>query len=632
MSGCKHVFVQQKNDRLTLVGKFIEQSAEILFTDTENSSLEFSKNQASESGNISRVWAGLRVRELTVLNTDPDEIVALGRTYGIVTPGTSLLVLDSVTQYVEYNIEPPASQSDLRDQFFVLRSYLEENKKEEFENHFSKILTWWVDRKKWWNTDYISSYLQELKKKEERSVSSGNNQQNGNSQDQPMFMRRSSFSRVIGSSVVREEQEIVCEDISLGLSESDTCYSRDIGTEVDSTILEQVNAAINIQGWAPDTPYLTAIGEADQHLQYALYLKYRQDFANSPSFYLDCGDYFLKNSQEEIGLRILSNLEELQLGEISLLRIYAWRLQQEGQLDSAIAIFERILKIRDDEPQSHRDLALALSDRWQQEGNPDDATRAMDLLYTVVTHPWERFPEIEIIALMELNRLIYLSAKKDIQYPDSIDSRLVDNLDLDVRISMSWDADLTDVDLHVFEPDGGHAFYGHNRTIIGGLVSRDFTQGYGPEEYVLRKAMPGKYIVKAHYYGSHQQTINGPCTVTVTVFTNFGRENEQKQVLTLRLEDAGENQLVGEIEIEGKPWAEKNTQTKGVNINKCAELKEGMSLDEVKAILGKPDDISGDEIITLIYSFSGNSLMEILMNPRLKRMRHITAGATRDIL
>ncbi|MCK5666985.1 MAG: hypothetical protein KAI17_26040, partial [Thiotrichaceae bacterium] len=80
---------------------------------------------------------------------------------------------------------------------------------------------------------------------------------------------------------------------------------------------------------------------------------------------------------------------------------------------------------------------------------------------------------------------------------------LIKNLDLDVRISMSWDTDLTDVDLHVFEPTDEHAYYAHNRTEIGGLVSRDFTQGYGPEEYVLKKALAGIYNIKAHYYGSY---------------------------------------------------------------------------------------------------------------------------------
>ena len=91
------------------------------------------------------------------------------------------------------------------------------------------------------------------------------------------------------------------------------------------------------------------------------------------------------------------------------MRMYAWRLQQAGELDQAIEVFERVLALRDDEPQSYRDLALALGERWQHTAAGDDILRAMELLYAVVKKDWERFPEIEIIALMELNRLIRLA-------------------------------------------------------------------------------------------------------------------------------------------------------------------------------------------------------------------------------
>ena len=114
---------------------------------------------------------------------------------------------------------------------------------------------------------------------------------------------------------------------------------------------------------------------------------------------------------------------------------------------------------------------------------------------------------------------------------------------------MSWDADLTDVDLHVWEPGGEHAYYGSPRTSQGGLVSLDFRQGYGPEEYVLRKAMVGQYEIKAHYYGSHQQSLMGPCTVLVSVFTDYGRALEKRQFLTLRLDKPSSEVTVGTITI-----------------------------------------------------------------------------------
>jgi uncharacterized protein YfaP (DUF2135 family) len=90
--------------------------------------------------------------------------------------------------------------------------------------------------------------------------------------------------------------------------------------------------------------------------------------------------------------------------------------------------------------------------------------------------------------------------------------------------------------------------YDHNLTTIGGLVSKDFTQGYGPEEYCLHQAMHGTYKIEANYYGSQAAQIMGPVTVQAEVITHFGRPNEKRKSLTLRLEEKKETVLVGEVE------------------------------------------------------------------------------------
>lgn len=41
----------------------------------------------------------------------------------------------------------------------------------------------------------------------------------------------------------------------------------------------------------------------------------------------------------------------------------------------------------------------------------------------------------------------------------------------------------------------GKAFYKHPLTAAGGHVSSDFTEGYGPEKYIIHKAIPGKYLI-----------------------------------------------------------------------------------------------------------------------------------------
>ena len=75
---------------------------------------------------------------------------------------------------------------------------------------------------------------------------------------------------------------------------------------------------------------------------------------------------------------------------------------------------------------------------------------------------------------------------------------------------MTWHADNTDIDLWVTEPSGEKAFYEHNRTTIGGLVSRDFTQGYGPEEYLVRRAAHGTYKIEANYLRQPGHAAAGP--------------------------------------------------------------------------------------------------------------------------
>ena len=58
------------------------------------------------------------------------------------------------------------------------------------------------------------------------------------------------------------------------------------------------------------------------------------------------------------------------------MRIYGWHLLQAGEFDAVTVVFERVLVLRGDEPQSFRDLALVFSDRWEQNENKDDAIRA----------------------------------------------------------------------------------------------------------------------------------------------------------------------------------------------------------------------------------------------------------------
>lgn len=386
-------------------------------------------------------------------------------------------------------------------------------------------------------------------------------------------------------------------------------------------------ATITVKAWDPATPYLSALKAAAKADRYKVYLEQRRKFAASPAFFVDCAEFFLREGDSALGLRVLTNLAELKLEEASLLRVLAWRLQQAGDLDRAVVILRKVQRLRPEEPQSYRDLALALAESGQ-------TAEAMELFAKVVTGEWDgRFPEIEGIALEELNALV---ARTKSSAPTSLDSRLIRNLDVDVRIVMSWDADATDVDLHVLEPSGEEAAYNHNRTTIGGLVSHDFTQGYGPEEYLVRRAMSGPFKIFAHYYGSRQQTVIGPATVTATVFTDFGRPTQKKQVLALRLDKPHDRADIGEIQI-GKPGelAPQIKEGKGGDSGPLASretfraIRVGQRGEEVKRLVGEPQRQEGP---LWIYR-RGDRQYEILMSDteRVRSVVEILPGGARLI-
>ena len=91
-----------------------------------------------------------------------------------------------------------------------------------------------------------------------------------------------------------------------------------------------------------------------------------------------------------------------------MLRVLGYKLRFLGEFAAAEHIFRKVIGLAPEEPQSYRDLALVLDDqeRFQE---------AVDMLLTVVNNKFDsRFPEIEVIAMTEINRVIARAKRKGI--------------------------------------------------------------------------------------------------------------------------------------------------------------------------------------------------------------------------
>lgn len=217
-------------------------------------------------------------------------------------------------------------------------------------------------------------------------------------------------------------------------------------------------------------------------------------------------------------------------------------------------MLRRVLLLRSEDAQSHRDMALVcdeLARKIHAQGDPHASIplvlEAASHYRTVALTPWERHPiSIALFAVEEYNVLKeWAEAQEWGERPPQLkplSPALRGVPDCDLRITLAWDADETDIDIHVTEPSGEEAYYAHRLTCYGGHVSEDITDGYGPEQYEIRRAQQGDYTIRAHYFASHQQSVFGPATCTLTVYTDWGRPSQQKQITTRRLDQ--ERQMI----------------------------------------------------------------------------------------
>jgi len=621
-------------------------------------SLDFSKNSV-DNIDVARLWAQKKIGELDInYNANRQDIESLGKRFGIVTRNTSLIVLETVNDYIRYEIEPPA---ELRGEYdAIMKQRGPGNLKTEREN-----LTTSIDMQseltKWWNLDItpqpklankhktrhnytvrgdanadiridepvgnadvvqvtedniqrtpapprvselrapapassqlnevvVTGYATQRKTSVTGSVTTVTAKditQTSNETNQALQGRVSGVTVVgqgqpgggntiqlrgmataaqpiyvvdgVPTTVMPNANDVASIDVLKNANAAVYGLSGGNGVVVITTkraVANQPlpnnsrpaqNGAISIAYHAPDANYLQTIRQTDKAAQYQKYLDLRQAFSSNPVYYFDVADHFIKTGNTEIAARILSNLAELDLGSYELCRMLGYKLKQLGDYEGEVFVFKKLVELRPLEPQSYRDYGLALEDAGEHQ-------KALDVLYTAMTKSYTDDAEslyngIQETFLPEINRIIALH--KGTLNLSKINKSVIKPTPVDVRIVMDWNMNNTDIDLWVTDPNGEKCYYSHNRTAIGGRISDDMTQGFGPEQFLLKKAIKGTYKIEINYYGDRQATIAGPTTVMAELYTHYGTPQEKKEIIVLQMKkEAKGGVYIGDLDFK----------------------------------------------------------------------------------
>jgi hypothetical protein len=176
------------------------------------------------------------------------------------------------------------------------------------------------------------------------------------------------------------------------------------------------------------------------------------------------------------------------------------RLPSEG-LSLAVDSYRRAVQQRPDQPSGPRALAYALLKQSDRAQAFETLERALERGY-----PEDRFDGVQRILREDLG----LVGAAWVRVDPSAESRVNTSLAAhaaelakapSTRFVLQWETDANDVDFHIYDGQGGHAYYMRPRLGSGGSLYADITTGYGPECF----AIPGKaraypYVLQAHYF------------------------------------------------------------------------------------------------------------------------------------
>ena len=260
---------------------------------------------------------------------------------------------------------------------------------------------------------------------------------------------------------------------------------------------------------------------------YEEYLVQREKYLQTPSFYFDVAQLLFEKKSPKLALRVLSSIADLDIENEELYKLLAYKLKEAKFYDKELWIFGKVLEWRPFDPQSYRDYALALEDigKYQE---------ALDTIYKIFNRSYtqelaDRDFGIEETVLMELNELISRH-KNELDF-SKINEKLIANLPVDVRVALNWNKDNTDIDLWVTDPNGEKCMYSHKSTEIGGRLSDDFTGGFGPEQFLLKKAIKGTYKIETNFFGENQVSVSGPTSLMAEIFINFASGKQERQIV-----------------------------------------------------------------------------------------------------
>ena len=475
---------------------------------------------------VPRQWATYKLQQLELdAPRHRQEIIQLGKEFSLLTEYTSLLVLDSLSDYLRYRVAP--KEADLLKEYnhYLAKEIQKEKYQDKKEKKRAMVDTLRMVReiKKWWQKEFkqVPPTL---------------------SDESPYFMKDPQEIDKENGIQANESGKVVMSFAAAPRASMDVSMRANVSTMgkmykqteaeallSDGRTAEEKNAKIKLKEWAPNLPYLKELRKEKE--PYAAYLKLRDKYGDRPAFYFDVAEELTRREMTDQAVLVITNLLELQTDNVELFKVVAQKLQSMKQDKMAETLFKKIIEMYPDEPQGYRDLALFYEFSGQYQ-------KALAEQVFILSKKWASWNGVKREVLIDMSGLIAAHKNLDLK---KVNPALIMKIPMDLRLVLGGSSRENALWLEVENPFHQDLSYGTDDN--GARLTKE-NGNLGPESYRVKKAIEGTYHIKVpSFYGEEEPGVLLPPFAWLDVYTYFGQKNQTHDRNLVRLDELQNNSL-----------------------------------------------------------------------------------------
>lgn len=276
---------------------------------------------------------------------------------------------------------------------------------------------------------------------------------------------------------------------------------REIAADVAARPAEKVQGTTPFTGKLAEVMALLASKRVEQALTLAV--SWQNDEPGDVIALIALGEALEAAGRPALAARAYGSLIDLFPGRADMRRMAGERLERLTEHGNGLAAdaYAKAVAQRPDHLTGHRLLAYALVRQGKYAQAFDAAMAGLAREY-----PEGRFEGGKRILREDLGIIAAAWLRHEPAARSTVESRLASAgamlaTEPSLRFVLTWETDANDVDFHIHDGKGGHAYYSQRQLASGGELYADVTTGYGPECFAIPgpgRAFP--YQLQIHYY------------------------------------------------------------------------------------------------------------------------------------